>query len=72
MKFKEALKIGVDCGLATVDEAIKNIEIHSMNFFNYEKINAELKELYEAWEKHGCHKAMPISHALDMCYQKEN
>ena len=71
MKFKEALEMGVACGLATVDEAIKNIEIHSMNFFNYEKINAELKELYETWEKHGCPKAMPISHALEMYYQKE-
>ena len=72
MKFKEALEMGVDCGLSTVQEAVRNIEIHSVNFFIYEKIRAELKELYETWDDHGCPKAMPISHALEMCYQKEN
>lgn len=71
MKFKEALEMGVDCGLSTVQEAIRNIEIHSRNFFINEKIRPELKELYETWEKHGCPEAMPISHALEMCYQKE-
>ena len=72
MKFKEALEMGVDCGLSTVHEAIRNIEIHSINFFIYEKIRAELKELYETWDAHGCPEAMPIAHALEMCYQKEN
>ena len=71
MKFKEALEMGVDCGLSTVQEAVRNIEIHSVNFFIYEKIRAELKELYETWDDHGCPKAMPISHALEMYYQKE-
>ena len=47
MKFKEALEMGMDCGLSTVQEAVRNIEIHSVNFFIYEKIRAELKELYE-------------------------
>ena len=71
MKFKEALEMGVDCGLSTVQEAVRNVEIHSVNFFIYEKIRAELKELYETWDDHGCPKAMPISHALEMYYQKE-
>tara|TARA_Y100000310_G_scaffold278398_1_gene296827 strand:+ start:308 stop:526 length:219 start_codon:yes stop_codon:yes gene_type:complete len=71
MKFKEALEMGMDCGLSTVQEAVRNIEIHSVNFFIYEKIRAELKELYETWDDHGCPKAMPISHALEMYYQKE-
>ena len=35
MKFKEALVMGIACGMTTVDEAIKNIEIHSNNFFVY-------------------------------------
>lgn len=71
MKFKEALVMGIACGMTTVDEAIKNIEIHSHNFFVYEKISTELKELYETWEKYGCPESMPISHALEMCFQKE-
>tara|TARA_R110002020_G_scaffold160415_6_gene344832 strand:- start:399 stop:617 length:219 start_codon:yes stop_codon:yes gene_type:complete len=71
MKFKEALVMGIACGMTTVDEAIKNIEIHSNNFFVYEKISTELKELYETWEKYGCPESMPISRALEMCYQKE-
>ena len=71
MKFKEALEMGMDCGLSTVQEAVRNIEIHSVNFFIYEKIRPELKELYETWDDHGCPKAMPISHALEMYYQKE-
>jgi hypothetical protein len=72
MRFKDALEMGVGCGLSTVQEAIKNIEIHSMNFFISEKIRAELKELYETWDEHGCPEAMPIARALEMCYQKEN
>lgn len=45
MKLKEALEIGIDCGLETVDESLRNIEIHSPGLFAYAEIDKELNEL---------------------------
>ncbi len=67
MKIKQALKLGLDCDLSTVDEAVRNIEIHAGNMFVYEDLRAELKELYETWEKVGCDKKDSIKAALEMC-----
>ena len=71
MKFKDALELGVECGMNTVDEALYNIELHTMNFFVYEEIKAELKELYETWKEIGCSKSLSIKAALEMC-EKNN
>ena len=67
MKFKEALEMGIACGLATVDEAIRNIEIHAGNFFVYEEVEDELQELYETFEKVGCSFEDTIEAALRLC-----
>ena len=45
MKLKEAVEIGLECGLGTLGEAIDNIFIHSMNLFPYTKIEQETSEL---------------------------
>ena len=45
MKLKEALEIGIDCGLETVDESLRNIQIHSSGLFAYAEIDKELNEL---------------------------
>lgn len=45
MKLKQALEIGLDCGLETIGEAILNINNHSGNIFSYENINKEIDEL---------------------------
>jgi len=47
MKLKEAMELGIACGLETIEECILNIEIHSPSLFLYEEINQELNELYE-------------------------
>lgn len=45
MKLSKALEIGRDCGLETVGECIRNIEIHSSSLFSYSDIGKELLEL---------------------------
>ena len=67
MKIKEALRIGLASDLSTVDEAVRNIEIHAGNMFVYEEMRAELKELYETWDRVGCDKKDSIKVALEMC-----
>lgn len=45
MTLKDALEMGIDCGLTTVGEAILNIEFHSPSLFSYTEIENELSEL---------------------------
>ena len=51
MKLKEALEIGIDGGLETVRECIRNINIHAPSMFLYSEINKELNELYTETEE---------------------
>jgi len=51
VKLKDAIELGKDCGLNTIEECIINVEVHAINFFPYKKINEELKELYEGYEE---------------------
>lgn len=54
MKLFDAVVMGRFCGLRTVEECIKNIEMHAMSLFKYEHIPSELKALHEeyiAWKK---------------------
>lgn len=51
MKLKEALEIGIDCGLKTVRECVRNIDIHALSLFSYSEINKELNELYTEAEE---------------------
>ena len=53
MKLKTAIRIGRDCGLSTVGEAICNVQLHSSSMFDYDKVNAELSELNEDFLKSG-------------------
>lgn len=45
MKFKKAIRIAESCGLETVAECYRNIEIHCQNFFACPDIDRELSEL---------------------------
>ena len=51
MKLKEALEIGIDCGLETARECIRNIDIHATSFFSYSEISKEIDELYNEVEE---------------------
>ena len=51
MKLKEALEIGIDCGLETARECIRNIQIHSLSLFSYSEIGKEIDELYTEAEE---------------------
>lgn len=51
MKLKEALEIGIDCGLETARECIRNVNIHAPSLFLYSEINKELNELYTEAEE---------------------
>ena len=53
MKLKRAIKIGKDCGLETIGEAICNIELHATNIFDFDKIQEEIKELYNDFKNSG-------------------
>lgn len=53
MKLKRAIKIGKDCGLETIGEAICNIELHATNIFDFDKAQEEIKELYNDFENSG-------------------
>lgn len=53
MKLKRAIKIGKDCGLETIGEAICNIELHATNIFDFDKAQEEIKELYNDFRNSG-------------------
>ena len=53
MKFEEAKRIGVECGLETPEEWILNIEHHALNLFIYTNITSELEELHNDAAKLG-------------------
>lgn len=65
MKLNMALLIAKDCGLETVGEAILNIDMHSMNIFNYGEIGKELKELYEDFNKSGLKNESLVNDCLN-------
>ena len=46
MKLKECLDFGKMCGLRTIDECVRNVEIHAGLLFPYSKIEKEISELY--------------------------
>lgn len=72
MKIKDALEIGLDCGLETVSEAIFNIELHAMNIFNYDKIKEEFEELAADYKALDLKPDMLISDVLRAIGGSEN
>jgi hypothetical protein len=64
MKLKEALEIAYGCGLETVYEALANASFRAMNFYPYDKIDCEMKELFEEFEASGIDKEELVVNAL--------
>lgn len=50
MKLVKALELAEECGLETVSEAIRNVQLHSMMLFTYENIATEYNELLHDWD----------------------
>jgi len=46
MKLKSAISLAESCGLRTINEAITNVEIHSMMLFKIKDIQNEINEIY--------------------------
>ena len=53
MKLKRAIKIGKDCGLETIGEAICNIELHASSMFDFDNIQEEIEELHNDFKNNG-------------------
>ncbi|HGD0580533.1 TPA: hypothetical protein ACH354_002195 [Clostridium perfringens] len=53
MKLKRAIKIGKDCGLETIGEAICNIELHASSMFDFDDIQEEIEELHNDFKNSG-------------------
>ena len=51
MKLKEAIEIGEECGLYTLEECVRNIELHSTQFFAYTKVIQELNKLHAEYRE---------------------
>ncbi len=51
MTLQECLELGKECGLTTLDECVRNVEIHSTSLFKYDTLTEELTELYEDIEE---------------------
>lgn len=51
MKLKIACEIGKECELFTLEEAIRNIELHANQIFNYDELNKELFELEKEYNE---------------------
>ena len=64
MKFEEAKKIGLECGLKHPPEWVNNILLHAMMIFIYEKLDKEINELVEDAKKHGVEFCPNCGYAL--------
>ena len=51
MTLQKCLELGKECGLTTLDECVRNVEIHSGSLFKYDDLENELTELYEDIEE---------------------
>ena len=49
MKLLPAVLMGRFCGLKTVEECVRNIDMHCMSMFSYDKIDEELMELFSEY-----------------------
>jgi hypothetical protein len=76
MYLKDALKLGEDCGLYSLPEAINNVLIHSPSLFEYSKLQSEEAELLAEARAagvtfHECGMAMLDGHCY-MCDKMVN
>ena len=51
MTLQDCLELGRECGLSTLDECVRNVEIHSSSLFKYDDLANELTELYKNIEE---------------------
>jgi len=51
MTLKNCIEFGKECGLHTIDECIRNVEIHAGMIFHYQKMNEEFEELYKEFKE---------------------
>lgn len=49
MKLIKALELAEECGLGTVIEAFRNVQIHADQLFTYETMNDEYQEILNEW-----------------------
>jgi hypothetical protein len=61
MFAKEAVELGIACGLKTVGEAVRNVSYHAPSLFAYEHINDEEDELFRSVERNGLQPETLIS-----------
>lgn len=64
MKLKDALEIGLECGLTNVGEAIFNIQLHAANIFVYGEEQKEFNELISECKIRNINKDMLIEDVL--------
>lgn len=50
MKLSKAIEIGKHCGLKTVEECVRNIDLHCTMIFPYDQIDKELNELHNQYD----------------------
>ena len=70
MKLKEACSFGVACGLETIGESVRNIDIHAISIFSYADLNKELNELYSEFNL--SEAGMLIKDKYPELYSEEN
>ena len=73
MKLAEALRLGYDCGMKTVDDCIYNVHLHAMNLFAYDKmaaeeaeLNKEYRQVLRAVEVYGVTPTTSTEEAMDL------
>lgn len=63
MKIYDAIKLADDCGLKTVGEAVRNVEIHANQLFSYSEKWKELDELRQQYNWILKHRQTPDGRA---------
>ena len=72
MKLKAALELGMACELTSLEEAIRNVEIHHLSLFSYEEMTEEFEELYKDWNASEFPKEMTIEEALSILKERDD
>ena len=71
MTLELSLKLGKDCGLETVGEALTSISLHANMLFEYEEMWEELSELGDEFEKSGFSEDDKIEYCIERMRENE-
>lgn len=75
MKLIKCLELGEECGLTTVIEALRNVDIHASSLFVYDKIDYECDELIQEYEdillSRGFNQNSSITEVIDIVREVE-